>query len=1051
MLAQGLYSHSRYLWLTMLVIVMVGVVSLRSIGRQEDPTITNYIANITTFFPGAEPTRVEALVSRPLEEELRGIAEVDEVRSTSSTGVSSVTVELYDTLSKEGIERAWSEVRDAIDDASNEFPSGVAAPAFDNDRASAYARIVAISSATGYSVPLPLLSRIADELAERSRNFPGTKLVELFGESAEEIRVDIDERALLARGISINELTAALRGADPRQASGRASGDRNNLLIEIAGEFDSAERVASVIVRVDDRGNAVTISDVAEVYRSEVSPAVAAAYTEGRPGILMGIAMNEGLQVDKWSREFSAFLEEYRAQAPAGIDISTSYDQAGYTEARLRDVTTNLAVGVVLVLLVLLFTLGLRAAAVVAVILPLCTLVSLVCMYQIALPIHQMSVTGLVVALGLLVDGSIVMTDEVRKRLVKGEAPLDAIAGSVSRMRIPLLSSTATTILAFVPMVVLPGPAGDFLGSIAKAVVIMLGSSLVLALVITPVLAARLLPGGLARENSWWSTGIRSGGMGKALSRSIDWSIRNPLGSVALALALPVAGFLAFPTLTAQFFPGTDRDQMVIQVTLPPGRSINDSYRLVRELDSRLRLESLVRRIDWSIGESPPPFYYNIVRNREGIPSFAQAMVLTHDEDRTDDLIRRLQRDLDREFPEARIVVLGIDQGPPVAAPLEIEIYGDNLSTLRRLGEEFRLRMERVSNITHSNTSLVAGAPKLVFELDEPRVRRAGLDLASVADSLDAALRGRVAGELLEGTQRLPVRARFSEADWANPEQIASIRLPLPVSDGDSNTLQSISISTLGSFSLQPANSPVTRKNGNRLNTVQGFVVRGVLAEEALKQLQLILRDDPVPMPAGYRYQYGGNSDARASVVDKIVAPMGMIVAALLATIVLTFNSWRLSAVAFSVFVLSMGLSLLSLAIFRYPFGVQALIGVIGSIGVSINAAIIILTALQLDQGAARGEPTAVREVVMDSSRHIVSTTITTFGGFLPLILEGSQFWPPFAMAIAGGVLLSTVVSFYYVPPMFMLVYQRRHRRHRSMSASPDELQRELGIVQESP
>jgi multidrug efflux pump subunit AcrB len=359
--------------------------------------------------------------------------------------------------------------------------------------------------------------------------------------------------------------------------------------------------------------------------------------------------------------------------------------------------------------------------------------------------------------------------------------------------------------------------------------------------------------------------------------------------------------------------------------------------------------------------------------------------------------------------------------------------------------------MERVGDITHSTTSLVAGAPKLVFDLDEQRVRRAGLDLATVADTLDAALRGRVAGEILEGTERLPVRARLHESDWADAEQIASIRLPLPVADNDRSTLQSISLSTLGSFSLQPANSPITRKNGERRNTVQGFVTRGVLAEEALKELRQILADDPVLLPAGYRYQFGGTSDARASVVDKIIAPMGIVMAALLATIVLTFNSWRLSAVAFSVFVLSMGLSLLSLAVFRYPFGVQALIGVIGSIGVSINAAIIILTALQLDKDAARGEPTAVRDVVMDSSRHIVSTTITTFGGFLPLILEGSQFWPPFAMAIAGGVLLSTVVSFFYIPPMFMIVYRRKHRRLQSQQQATSAARNDLVPVEHAP
>lgn len=1040
MLARSLYRHQRYLWLTVVVILLVGLASLRSLGRQEDPTITNLVATVTTYFPGAEPTRVEALVARPLEEALRGVAEVDEVRSLSSTGVASVVVELYDTLSDEAIERAWSEVRDAVDDATREFPPGVLAPDFDNDRTVAYVRIVAISSAPGYDVPLSLLSRVADDLGDRARNFPGTKLVELFGESEEEVRVDIDEQALLARGLGISDVTRALAGADPRQASGRASGPTNDLLIEIAGEFDSAQRVADVIVRTDSVGGAVTVADVARVYRAEVSPPRAAALTEGRPGVLLGVAMRDGLQVDRWSADFDRFLDSYRLSAPAGVDIETSYDQAGYTRDRLRDVSVNLVIGMALVLLVLLFTLGLRAATVVAVILPLCTLLSLVCMYLIGLPIHQMSVTGLVVALGLLVDGSIVMTDEVRKRLAAGVTPADAISTSVSRMRIPLLSSTATTVLAFLPMVILPGPAGDFLGSIAKAVVIMLSASLVLALVITPVLAARLLPAGLDGEAHWWRGGMGSGAAGRTLKGALRWSVRHPGGSVALALALPVAGFLSFPTLTAQFFPGTDRDQMYLQLSLPPGRAINDTYRLARELDGRLRAEPLIRRIDWSIGESPPPFYYNITRSREGIPSFAQAMVLTTDAGRTDELIRRLQRELDAAYPEARIVVLGIDQGPPVAAPLEIEVFGPDLETLRRLGEDFRLRMERVSDITHSSATLVAGAPKLVFDLDEQRVRQTGLALSSVAETLDAALRGRIAGEILEGTQRLPVRARLREGEWATPEQVASIRLPLPRPAGTDNPDTSIALSTLGSFSLEPASSPVSRKNGERLNTVQGFVTRGVLAEEALKELRAILADDPVAMPDGYRYQFGGTSDARASVVQNIIAPMGLILSALLATIVLTFNSWRLSAVAFTVFILSMGLSLLALAVFRYPFGVQALIGVIGSIGVSINAAIIILTALQQDPGARRGDGESVTAVVMDSSRHIVSTTITTFGGFLPLILEGGQFWPPFAMAIAGGVLLSTVVSFFYIPPMYMLVYQRQHRRQARVVTGQEAL-----------
>jgi len=1021
MLAKIFYNNGRYFTLVLLVILFVGLTSFQSIGRQEDPTITNFVATVKTFYPGATPDRVEALVSRPLEDELREIPEVEEINSTSSTGVSVVTIQLLDSLSDEALERAWSEIRDGVDDAAIAFPQGVMAPEFDNDLMSTYVKIIAISGAPGVDPPLPLLKRIAEDFADRTRNFGGTKLVDLFGMPDEEIRVEVNETSLAARGISFGEVAAALRAADPKVSAGRTTGGEGQFLIEVAGDFDSQERIREVIVRTSVDGRAVRIADIARVYKTQVTPPHSLALAEGKPAILVGISMDEGLQVDSWSDAFDDFLDTYRAGAPAGVSIETSYDQSGYTRDRLAGVAKNLTMGVALVILVLLCTLGWRAAVVVAIILPLCSLMSLTLLYYMGVPIHQMSVTGLIVALGLLVDGSIVMTDEIRKRLLHGHTPLESITGSVKRMRIPLLSSTATTILAFTPMVILTGPAGDFLGSIAKSVVVMLGSSLILALTITPVLAAWLLPAGLDKDSHWWDRGMESGRLGHWFTRSLDWSLRHPMASIALALSLPISGFLAFPTLTAQFFPGTDRDQLYIQVELPDGSSLVNTQAVVAAMDEMLRSEPMIRRVDWTLGESAPGFYYNMRQMQDGIPAWAEALVLTRDENRTDALIRDLQHRFDNDFPGARTIVRGIDQGPPVDAPLEVEVMGPNLEVLRSLGEQFRQRMEMVPDVTHTNTSLVAGAPKVVFHLDEQRLRLANLQLADVAEALDGALLGRTGGEVLEDTERLPVRARLGEADWSTSNQIGNLRLPLPAGTQAQN-LPAVALSTLGSYQLEPAQSAISRKNGIRVNTVQGYLTRGVLPEEALKLLRRDLAENPIELPEGYRYRFGGDADERAGVVADIMAPMGLIMALLLTSIVLTFNSWRLSAVALLVCICSMGLSLLSLALFRYPFGVQALIGVIGSIGVSINAAIIIMTALQLDSSAMSGGLYAIRRVIMDSSRHIVSTTVTTFGGFLPLILEGSQFWPPFAMAIAGGVLLSTIVSFYLVPPMFLVL-----------------------------
>lgn len=1029
MLAQALYRHPRYFALLILCVFAVGINSFANIPRQEEPTLTNFAGTITTFFPGATPDRVEALVTKPLEDELRRIPEIDKLQSTSSSGVSFLNIRLNDTLPEGDLERVWSEIRDAMSDAARQFPSGAAQPSFDNDRLQSFTAIVALSARDAQGIPVSLIGRLAQDFADHARNLEGTKFAEVFGEPVEEIRVEIDENALIARGLTLSQVATALQAADAKVASGRASGAGMDMLIEVSGEFDSLARIREVIVNTSSSGSATRISDLGRVYKAAVSPPPAMARVQGKPGVLVGIAMEDGRQVDRWAEQFQLMLDEFTAAAPASIVVEKTFDQSTYAKSRLIDVSGNLGLGIALVILVLLFTLGWRAAVVVAIILPLCGLISIGVMERTGMALHQMSICGLIVALGLLVDGSIVMTDEIRKRLLQGQRPFDAIAGSVSRLRIPLLSSAVTTILAFMPMAIMPGPGGDFIGAVAQSVIIMLVASTVLALVVTPVLAAWLLPHGDKMSDRWWVGGMNSGRMGETLSAAMDWSLRHPLAAIALSLALPVSGFLSFPTLTAQFFPGTDRDQMYIQVKLADGRSIYDTERLVTALDKRLRDDPLIRRVDWTLGESAPAFYYNMYRFREGIPSWAEALVMTRDAKRTDDLIRRLQRELDDAYPEARIIVRGIDQGPPVTAPLELEIHGPNLAVLQELGEQYRRRMDRIPYVIHTSTDLVGGAPKVIFQLDEARLRLANLQLVDAASALNDALRGRTGGEVLEGTERLPVRVRLNEEDWDTTDRIADIRLA--VGAGPS-ALAGLPLTALGAPTLQPAQSPISRLNGVRINTVQGYLTRGVLPQEALKLLQQDLADNPIELPPGYQLVYGGDADERAGVVDKIMAPMGLILAGLLATIVLTFNSWRLSAVAVLVCICSMGLSLLSLALFQYPFGIMSLVGVIGSIGVSINAAIIIMTALQASPGALRGGTYAVRNVVMDSSRHIISTTVTTFGGFLPLILEGSQFWPPFAMAIAGGVLLSTIISFFLVPPLFLLATGR----HRSSTAA---------------
>ncbi|WP_299043252.1 efflux RND transporter permease subunit [uncultured Tateyamaria sp.] len=1025
------FRQPRLVALALLVIIAAGLSSLLAIGRQEDPTITNLFGTVTTVVPGADPARVEALVTQPIEDILREVSEVDVIESTSSTGISIVTVELGVTVPNDRIETVWAEIRDDLADLSPTLPADAFEPEFDTDRSSAYAAIAALSAERG--IPTTILGRYARDLAQDLRNIPGTELVELFGAPEDEVLVTLDPVTTAALGLTANDVSRAIAQADAKGPAGRVRPAGSDLLISVAGEVEALDRLGEIVGRRSDTGAVTYLSQVADITRGPRTPQAEMAIYNGKPAILVGAKLESGLQVDKWAAFVRDEIADYQSNIPQGVTLDLSFDQSGYTADRLKEVGLNMAIGVSLVVGVLLITLGLRSAMIVALILPVVTLATLFTMNFIGLAIHQMSVTGLIVALGLLVDAGIVMTDEVGQRLEKGISRVKAAGQSVKRLFAPLLASTVTTALSFTPLILLPGPAGDFVGSIAIAVVIMLGWSFVVAITLTPAIAGHLLPANGTRG------GMKGGALGRAFAASLRWSVTNPVRSIALALVLPVTGFLSMPTLTAQFFPGVDRDQFYIEVDLAPGAGIADTQGVVARLDARLTADDRIEQVMWVMGRSAPPFYYNIVGARENAPGHAHALLTTRSAQATEAVLHDLQGDLALTAPEATILVRGLVQGPPVNAPVEIRLVGNDLGALRETGDEVRRIMSGVDSVLVTRGTIGGGAPKAVVTVNEAQAQLLGLDLRQIAGQMQAGLEGVTGGSMVEGDEELPIRVRLGDA---TRESLQAIR-DLPILRPDAAQLSAqgrwpaLPLSAVSTIELQPAASSITRRNGERVNTVQAFILRDVLPEEALVDVQAALEANGFAVPDTMRLELGGDSDARADTLSDLLASLGLIVTLSIAAIALTFNSFRLTAVVLVVSGLSAGLSLLALAIFQYPFGINAIIGVIGSIGVSINAAIIILTGLQDDDAAASGDKDAMVDVVMGSSRHIVSTTITTFGGFLPLILAGGGFWPPFAMSVAGGVLLSTVVSFYFTPPVFALIH--RVRRAPAAPAQQDD------------
>jgi multidrug efflux pump subunit AcrB len=1005
-------ENPRLILLACAMLIVAGLSSLTALPTTEDPHVLNRVATVLTPFPGATPERVEALVTEPLEDALRTLPEVDIISSNSQAGVSVIRVELKDNV--DDTAPVWSEARDKLSEVQPDLPAGAGASRLDDDRGYAYTRLLALTWQGAGAADIAILGRYSDALAKRLRAVPGMDLVERFGEPQEEILVVIDPVEAAYAGLSVTDVARAIERRDAKVAAGQLRGGDREWLLEVSGELESLSALGQTLVREGTNGRTLRLQDVAQVRRSVRQPVAELALVDGQRGVVVGARMLPNVRIDDWSRSVDAAVADFEATLPANIQLGMLFDQQRYTNERLGGLVFNIAVGFAVILSVLFLTLGWRAALVVALALPLTVGFTLACMRFYGLPIHQMSVTGLVVALGIMVDNAIVMTDTIQRMIREGATHVQAARRAIRHLWLPLAGSTLTTILAFLPIAIMPGPAGEFVGGIAISVIFALMGSYLVSHTLVAGLAGRFL------RSADTHTGIRLPRLNRAFERLMRHSLQRPWASIALALVLPLLGFVAAGQMSEQFFPPSDRDMFNIEVHLDAAAGIEATRELVARLDPEIRAADSVESVQWFIGGSAPPFYYNLIQRYDQTPHYAQAMVRTSDFRAANDAIPALQRRLDDAFPEAQILVRKLEQGPPFNAPVEIRVIGPNLNTLAEIGDRVRGVVLSTTDVTHARATLAKGRPKARLVVDENQVRRAGLAPVELAGQLQATLDGVQGGSILESTEELPVRLRIGEDVRRSPEDL--YRLHLAGASGSG----SLNLSSLGRFEFEPSAGVIARRQGMRINTIEAYLRADVLPSTVLERIQARLAAEDLRLPPGYRLEVGGESAERDTAVGNLMANVGLIVVLLVITVVLSFNSFRLSAIVFGVAGLSAGLGLLTVWAFGYPFGFQVIVGLMGLMGLAINAAIVIMAELKSDPVAVRGDVEAIASGVQNCTRHIGSTTLTTLGGFMPLILDGGGFWPPFALAIAGGTVLASVLSFIGVPAAFRLFARRR-------------------------
>ncbi|WP_417623882.1 efflux RND transporter permease subunit [Paremcibacter congregatus] len=1046
---QNLFFRNRRLTTLVIGLILVaGFSAISTLPRQEDPTFVHRFDAANTRFPGASAERVEALVTEKIEAALSEIEEIKQLKSTSRTGFSTVAIQLEDEVPAANIPNVWSQIRDKLKDAQRDLPAGAETPYIIDRKSAVFTFMVGVTwdmpDGASEAPQLDILGRFARDLERHLSPLPGTDETDIFGELDEEYLVTVDPDALASVGLTAEAVSRAIAEADSKIPAGQLRGSRHDLVLEVSGELKSEEDIRNIPLTQTADGNFLRVGDVATVKKSYQDPVYSTALLNGKQGIIVGAKIGSGIRVDKWVDRLRAETEKYAETLPEGVKMDVIFSQDVYATKRLSGLMGNIFLGASIIILIMIFMMGWRSAILVATALPLTILMVMTAFQIMDIPLHQMSITGLIIALGLLIDNAIVAIDEYRKSRSAGKEIGEAITTMVRHLFIPLLASTVTTSLTFMPIVLSPGPTGEFIGSLGVAVILSLFSSLFLAMTIIPALAGYFDRGELLNDNrSILQNGYQNIALREKFRASLRWCLAHPWKATGLSVTLPILGFLLSTTLVQQFFPPVDRDQFQLQLQLPRQTSLEETTRQVNIARDVMARYPEITQDYWVIAEAAPAVFYNTFLNQTGQNSFAGGFVNVTSDEATLNILPRLQQDLMDALPDAIILALPFEQGPPFEAPIEVFIYGQDLSILAEKGEEIRRILGETKNVTYTQAKISRNQPKLNFVPDEDAARAAGFDLNQIARQLNSTLEGHVGGSVLEGSENLPVRVRVGGENRSDIENIFQNSLVSPNGSllPSGQQMGGVPLSSLGTLELVPTYSIISRRDNQRLNILQAHIAPYSLPSTALADFQQRLAQANVELPAGYRIEFGGEAEKRSESQGKLFSTVLPLLVIMMGILVLAFNSFTSALIIGGVAFFSMGLAFLAIWLFGFPMGFTGIMGTMGLIGLAINDSIVVLAALRANEQARLADPEAIVTVVINSSRHIVSTTLTTLGGFAPLILFGGVMWPPLATAIAGGMVGATILALIFVPSLYYIRVRRRARklsiRNQASAARP--------------
>jgi multidrug efflux pump subunit AcrB len=1007
-----------------LCLVAIGLFSFLSIPREEDPSFEISGFTIASVMPGADPKDLERLVTKPLEDRLAELDDLDKMESVISDGVAFTVIEF---AASTDADRKYEEVVREVNALRPTLPPELRE--LDIDRFSPGLVNIVQYALISDEAPYRELQDQARDLKDALKGVPGVRTAESWAYPPRELRVEVDLRRIAELGLSPARIAQALESENADVPAGIVDIGPRSFTVKSTGAYTDPEQVRDTVVAAID-GRVVRIRDVGTVKWTEGAWSHVGRYN-GKRAVFVTANMKSGYNVLEVRDAIIATADRWAEALPRRVTLELGFDQSRNVAKRLDRLYIDFGIAIAVVLLTLL-PLGLRAAGIVMISIPLSLAFGIAVLYFLGFSLNQLSIAGFVVALGLLVDDSIVAVENIARHLRMGYDRTRAAIAGTRQIFIAVLGCTATLVFAFLPLMALPGAAGKFIRVLPTAVVATIVGSLLIALFIIPFLASRMLREADRGEGNRLLQRLM-GGIHRYYRPALHYCLARPRATVAAAIGGSLlVSVLLVPVLGSSLFPKADTPQFLVQIDTPTGTSYAETDRALRFVEDEMAKVPGIESVFANLGRGNPEVYYNHIQRQE---SAAYAEVLgvlgEYDPRRTPAHLDALRKRLDG-YPGARISVKEFQNGPPVAAPIAVRIIGPDLATLDRLAREIETLLEATPGARDVRNPLRFTRTNIKVEADTAKAALLGVPAVEIDRTVRLAVSGLQAGTFKdEDGEQYPIVVRPPFEARADLRSLGEARL-------NSVTGETLPLSQVAKIGFEPAPVLISRFDRERAVTVTAQVERGLNTGKVTADV--VDKLDEVEWPRGYRYVLGGDAEAGAESFAGIGTAAIVAIFGIFAILVLEFGSFRSTLIVLTVVPLGIIGGMMMLLVTGNEISFTASIGFIALIGIEIKNSILLVdfTNQLREEGMPLDE--AIEQAGEIRFLPILLTSATAIGGLLPLAVQNSGLYSPMAWVIIGGLISSTLLARLVTPVMYKLMPPEGHEPRNIERGNPPEV-----------